>query len=191
MSNISTVLTQKGWALPVLATLSQGGIAGVYPLAKALKTSPISIEAALAHLVELKFAETNPGHGHPLRPEFVLTPLGEMMGPKASEILKYGETLGILSLLRKRWVLPIVAALDNTKTFGGLRQSLSPVTDRALSLSLKDLTQARLVHRKVQGHQFPPTTLYMPTQNLKIIREPLSSGLINFILSTRAGLRPG
>lgn len=173
MSNILINLTQKGWALPVLAALAEGSVARVYPLANTLKTSPISIKSAIEHLTAMHLIVKNSGHGHPLRPEFMLTPLGKALAPKAVEILHYGAKHRVLPLLRKRWTLPIIAVLEGARSFGGLRRSLTPVTDRALSLSLKDLTSARLVQRTVLGNHLPPTTLYVPTPQLKKIRQPL------------------
>ncbi len=177
MSNILINLTQKGWALPVLGALMQGHAARIHPLAKALQTSPLSIKAAVDHLMVLRLVVENPGHGHPLRPEFMLTSFGEILAPKAKSVLRYGAERSVLPLMRKRWTLPIISVLDNARSFGELRRSLTPITDRALSLSLKGLTNTRLVRRKVLGHHLPPTSLYVPTPQLVEIRKPLGEFL--------------
>lgn len=173
MSSILIDLTKKGWALSTLGALGNGAMARIHPLANALQTSPISIKAAIDHLMALGLVMDNPGHGHPLRPEFALTPSGENLAPHAQEILRQGARQNVSPLLRKRWALPIVNALDEARSFSQLRQSLRPVTDRALSLSLKDLTRASMVRRKVIGAHMPPRTLYVPTPQLAEIKKPL------------------
>ena len=173
MSNLLITLTQKGWALPVLGALENGANARIYPLAKRLRASPISVQAAMDHLLELELITPNAGHGHPLRPEYIRTNKGRALGPLALEVLQKGEQLGIVSLLRKRWTLPIASALTEARTFSELRRTIVPVTDRALSISLKDMASAKLVRRKVIGRQRPPATLYLPTAQMIEISNPL------------------
>ncbi len=173
MSNLLIDLTQKGWALPVLGALEKGAIARTHPLAKQLQTSPISIRTAIAHLIMLGLLKENPGHGHPLRPEYLRTPLGEKLGPLTLEVIRYGEQQDVLPLLRRRWTLPIIDALEEARSFSDLRRGIIHVTDRALSLSLKDLARANLVRRKVLVEHCPPATLYLPTPQSQKLRRPL------------------
>jgi DNA-binding HxlR family transcriptional regulator len=173
MSNLLIKLTKRGWALPVMAALETGAIARAYPLSKNMHTSPVSIKAALDHLTHLGLLKENAGHGHPLRPDYLRTPLGEALGPRALEIHQIAEQQNLLALLRKRWALPIVGALDGARSFGELRRFAAPATDRALSLSLKDLASVKLVRRKVIAERLPPATLYLPTPMAQRLRMPL------------------
>ena len=64
----------------------------------------------------------------------------------------------------RKWSMPILLALEEKALrFGELRRNLSTITDRALTLALKDLLQATLIQRQVVD-EFPPTTIYSLTR---------------------------
>ncbi len=159
--------------MPVLAALEKSAGGRAYELSKKLNANPISIMAAIDHLVSLGLLEENPGHGHPLRPEFLLSSLGASLAPKAQEILNYGSRQGVLPLLRKRWTLPALTVIDKAYSFSQIRNRLMPVTDRALSLCLKDMDVAHLIKRKLKKGCWPPKALYIPRPHLEEIRVPL------------------
>ncbi|MEM6987990.1 MAG: transcriptional regulator, partial [Pseudomonadota bacterium] len=78
MDNLFLVkLCSRAWSLPALAAIAQGVPARVSPLAAALGSGRTAMGSAVAQLLELGLLETNPGFGHPLRPEFRLTPSGQ------------------------------------------------------------------------------------------------------------------
>ena len=80
-------LTSKAWSLKILALLHTGIPGRQAPLMAATRASRSSFAASLEHLVHLGLLERNPGHGHPLRPEFRLTPLGVTVAAMAHRIL--------------------------------------------------------------------------------------------------------
>lgn len=69
-------------------------------------------------------------------------------------------TLGLEPGGLSRWSLPILVRLgEDWARFSSLRADLAPITPRALSSSLKQLIDGRLVDRRLQAG-FPPSSLY-------------------------------
>jgi DNA-binding HxlR family transcriptional regulator len=165
-----SALQKKRWALPVLALLDQGAVPRAYPLSQQLPCSRTATTEVIRHLLELGYLVPNPGHGHPLRPEFLLSARGHEMARLAQrfwqEIKPEPQTM---QAALGRWSLPILYISQQPARFGSLRRQLAPVTDRALSLSLKSLTHADLLVREIDMHQHPPSASYLATsrgQNL-------------------------
>ena len=79
-------LTSKAWSLKILARLHAGVSGRQAPLIAATGASRSSFAASLEHLFQLGLLERNPGHGHPLRPEFRLTDKGKAVAAMASRI---------------------------------------------------------------------------------------------------------
>jgi DNA-binding HxlR family transcriptional regulator len=107
----------------------------------------------------------NPGHGHPLRPEFVLTEQGAGFGPGCSRVWRTAVLLDAIDLLGRKWVPPVLRVLSGGPArFGEMRAGLNEhgVTDRALSRTLSDLRAGGLVSRQVV-HGQPPGVLYSAT----------------------------
>lgn len=103
----------------------------------------------------------NEGYGHPLRPEYVLTPRGRRAAATASNVLAAGETE---TLLRK-WSVPVLAELHEERRFSELRAALPGISPRALALALRDLEAAGLVRREVRPTH-PPSTVYSATRRI-------------------------
>src|SRR5262249_30914754 len=115
-----------------------------------------SLRRTLGYLQGEDLLDRNPGYGHPLRPEYVLTPTGRRVAPAAREILEAlsgREGVGL-----KKWSLPVLAALAEPRRFSEWRAEL-PVTPRGLALALKALEDAGLVRRTVTDDR-PPQTRY-------------------------------
>ncbi|MEP3197378.1 MAG: winged helix-turn-helix transcriptional regulator [Lentilitoribacter sp.] len=115
---------------------------------------------SLSHLIELKLVERNPGHGHPLRPEYRLTELGSYVAERAHNVSRIGQQATDSALLRRSWTLPILAASAEPIHFGGLKNKLLPITDRALSQSLKQLEACSWMQREVDITQRPARSIY-------------------------------
>ncbi len=118
---------------------------------------------SLAHLVNLDLLERNPGQGHPLRPEFRLTAEGEQAATIAAAVFKAAPHPTDRALLRRRWTLPVLAVLPTPRPFGALKRDLPPITDRALSQSLKSLENHRWLKRRIEPDSRPPRALYRAT----------------------------
>ena len=146
------------WAPPALALLSERGGARFVELQRKLDVGRESLRSALAALIDLGYVERNPGYGHPLRPEYVVTPAGRELGAAAARILAAGDP----ELLLRKWSVPVLAALDEERRFSELRAALEGITPRALALALRELEAGRLVRRAVLPTH-PPSTLYRAT----------------------------
>jgi DNA-binding HxlR family transcriptional regulator len=146
------------WAAPSLALLAERRGARFVELQRRLEVSGESLRRALDALIELGYVTRNPGYGHPLRPEYVITPRAKKAAAVATRVVAAGDPE---TLLRK-WSVPVLAELDRERRFSELRSSLSGVTPRALALALQDLERAKLVRREVRPTR-PPSTVYRTT----------------------------
>src|SRR6185369_8959230 len=112
----------------------------------------------------LGLARPNPGLGHPLRPEYILTPSGESVGPVCERVAGLIDGLGVHDIAYRKWFLPgLLAAHAGARRFGEYRAHLGEITDRALSFSLADLCAAAFVERTVRNGA-PPVPWYEPTR---------------------------
>ncbi|HEX9965015.1 MAG TPA: winged helix-turn-helix transcriptional regulator [Allosphingosinicella sp.] len=153
-------LTGSRWLAPLLAVASRE--AGVRPaaLVARLKISRSMLATTLDQLLRKGWLMRNPGHGHPLRPEYVLTEAGRPVGAWCERVMEERRHLGLEADRLGRWSLPLVARLDRRwERFSWLEARLSPISPRSLSLGLKQLIEARLAERRLEV-AFPPIPLY-------------------------------
>jgi DNA-binding HxlR family transcriptional regulator len=153
-------LCHHRWSTPVLAELGRTGGARFVVLVNRLGVGRASLQRALAALVELGLVRRNPGYGHPLRPEYVLTPEGEEAAVRCARLLAAVD--GKSGVLLRKWSLPVLVALCDNARFSELREALPGITARALALALKDLERTGLVTRRVE-ETYPPSTVYAAT----------------------------
>lgn len=144
----------------MLAHLAESGHGRVSPTAHALGAGRRIIGETFLHLAQLGLLERAPGHGHPLRPEFVLSSRGSSVAAWAQEFLVRMSTSD-WAAMRRAWALPVLRLVSEPQTFGSLRGQLDPVTDRALSLCLTRLTQPGWVERRVEPAVRPPQVSYL------------------------------
>lgn len=153
-------LTAGRWLMPLMAHVgAQDGSRFAVMLAR-LGVSRSALAASLAQLQAAGWLRRNPGHGHPLRPEYILTRAGEPIAAFAMKVMAERERLGLEPGQMSRWSLPIIGRLDrNCARFSALKNALAPVTPRALSLTLKHMLTADLVDRMLED-EFPPIAIY-------------------------------
>ena len=153
-------LTAGRWLLPLMAHVAaEHGSRFAVMLAR-LGLSRSALAASLAQLQAAGWLERNPGHGHPLRPEYVLTRAGAPVAAFCLKVMATRERLGLEPGQLPRWSLPLVARLGrDSARFSALRASLRPVTPRALSLTLKQMLAVDLVSRAL-ADEFPPIAIY-------------------------------
>ena len=152
-------ITSRAWSLPILASLHDGTPGRQAPLLAATGAGRTAFVQSLTHLMEIGLVERNPGYGHPLRPEFRLTERGVEVAHLASRVLHETQNNGQL-LVRRAWTLPVLVSLQEPRQFSALRRDLEPITDRALSQSLKSLEDHEWVSREVVVTTRPPKSLY-------------------------------
>jgi len=159
------------WSAPVLAELRRTHGTRFVVLGRSLGVGRASLRRTLDALIELGLVARNPGYGHPLRPEYVLTPRGDEVAARCARLL--GLLDGDAGVALKKWSLPVLVALSRPSRFSQLREALPGVSARALALALKDLEAARLVRRDVQD-TYPPSTMYAATRRADRLRDALT-----------------
>jgi DNA-binding HxlR family transcriptional regulator len=152
-------LTSRAWALPILACLNDGVPGRQAPLLTATGASRTAFAQSIDHLISIGLLERNPGHGHPLRPEFRLTARGKSAAELASRIqhLSGGENQ---DLLRRSWTVPVLTVLHRPSQFTEIKRRLLTISDRALSQSLQSMEERLWVRRSVDEAMRPPKPIY-------------------------------
>ncbi|WP_068312624.1 winged helix-turn-helix transcriptional regulator [Polycladidibacter hongkongensis] len=153
-------LTSRAWSLEILTQIHSGTAARQAPLITATGAGRTAFSQSLKHLMDLGLLDKNPGHGHPLRPEFRLTKTGQIAAASAAAILQIIEKPEERALLRRSWVLPVLALCAEPTRFKDLKQNLAPVTDRALSAALQQLEAQGWLERMVVLSARVPYPLY-------------------------------
>lgn len=155
-----TRLFHHRWAAPVLAELHRSKGSRFVTLSNKLGLGRESLRRTLAALIDAGLVMKNPGYGHPLRPEYVLTERGKSVAPACARLLAALQRLDANDVGLKKWSMPAVLALaDGERRYSELRKLLPEVTPRALTLALKDLAAAQLIERRVT-RDYPPATVY-------------------------------
>lgn len=152
-------ITSRAWALPILSNLHGGIPARQATLLAATGASRTSFAQSMDHLIRIGMLERNPGHGHPLRPEFRLTQLGIRAAAIANRILAVSGNEG-QDLLRRSWTIPVLTSLYGQSHFNDIKRSLLTITDRALSQSLRTMEDRDWVRRSVIDTARPPRSNY-------------------------------
>lgn len=134
----------------------EGGGLRFVVLVNRLGISRDSLKATLAALFEVSLVMRNPGYGHPMRPEYILTPGTEQLAAACHD---YRAATEDNELYTRKWTAPILLALaGGASRFNEIRYCLQ-ITPRALTQALRQLEQHELVDRSVD-EGYPPTTSY-------------------------------
>jgi DNA-binding HxlR family transcriptional regulator len=151
------------WAVPLLADLAVHKGGRFVELLHRLSVSRDSLSRALEGALAMGWVKRNPGHGHPLRPEYILTEAGEHLAVSAAQIEAAQTQLGLKPATMSRWSLPIVRSIaQGSQLFNDIARDLPATSPRALSLGLQGLSKQRLVMRAlVDG--YPPASHYSLT----------------------------
>lgn len=153
-------LCSRAWSLTALSLMARGVNGRVSPLAAAAGCGRTSMGASVDHLVILGLLEKNPGHGHPLRPEYRLTEGGIHVAEWALGLSTLVKSDQDQALLRNKWSLPLISCLPEERRYSEIRRELTPVTDRALSSCLTKLTKGAWIRREVSINVSPPIVAY-------------------------------
>ena len=176
-------ITSRAWALPILANLNDGVPCRQAPLLTATGASRTAFAQSMDHLISIGLLERNPGHGHPLRPEFRLTPLGKTTAALASKIQRLsGEE--DQDLLRRSWTVPVLSVLQRPSQFSEIKRRLLTISDRALSQSLQSMEERLWVHRNVDQAARPPKPIYSTINTgamiCKVTCNRVQAGAVNY-----------
>jgi len=164
-------ISSKAWALKILALLDSGVAGRQAPLLAATKATRPAFSASLRHLNELKLLEKNPGHGHPLRPEFRLTPRGIEAAAIAGHVINAAPDDEALTILKRNWSVPILAIARTPTRYSAIKTRLGKITDRALSQSLYFLEERDWLAREINvSHRAPYPTYHAIEKGAEISR---------------------
>jgi len=153
-------LVHHRWNIMVVAELYRLSGAKFITLVNRLDASRGSLSAALEHLIELGFVIKNTGHGHPMRPEYLLTAQGLAIGEECLTLVRILTRRNELDLAFRKWTLPLVVAIGKSRLrFNEVRASLGDATPRAIATGLRSLLQYGWLDRSLID-EFPPTAGY-------------------------------
>lgn len=172
------ILGANRWAMPLMAAFEDigKGTGDIrFAVAEARLAAPRnSLSRALDHVIDAGWVVRNPGHGHPLRPEYLLTAAGCPIAAAAARAMAERIAQGLSPADLGRWTLPLVVGIaGKERRFGDLLARLAPVTPRALSLSIKQGMAVSLIARDLQPASFPPLPLYGLTRRGGALAEAL------------------
>ena len=156
-------LSRNRWAAALLADLAAHDGARFVELLHRLGLARDSLVRTLEAVQASGWVIRNPGYGHPLRPEYVLTADGVRLAAAAERLLEAQDGLPPGSLTR--WGLPIVRLIDNGhRRFNDLARALPPASPRALSQGLRTLAANQLILRELVD-DYPPASAYRLTDS--------------------------
>lgn len=161
--------------MPIVAVLYYDQGARFVTLLSRTGASRDTLSDTLGHLIAEGVVAKNPGYGHPMRPEYILTPAGQELGPvcvKATEVI---PALGIVDVALKKWPMLVLVAMGRGgRRFGELKELLLGISPRALTGALRDLQASGLAERRIT-ESWPPHTTYELTplalQALPVLEE--------------------
>lgn len=165
---LDPLLVQLGshrWLVPLLADLAAHNGARFVELIHRLGLSRDSCARTIEAARAIGWVQRNPGHGHPLRPEYILTEAGTAAAARAASISEVQQEIGLPPGAATRWGLPLVAGIAaGHDRFNALARLLTPATPRALSQGLSALGKHGLVTREILDLR-PPASRYDLTEN--------------------------
>lgn len=158
-------LSRNRWIAALLADLAAHRGARFVELVHRLGLPRDSLTRTLEAARGAGWIAPNPGHGHPLRPEYVLTSEGNRIAVHARALIEAQARIGIGPDRFTRWSLPIVHTVHGgSLRFNAIARSLPVASPRALSQSLRSLADNDLLTRSLVD-DYPPTSQYELTNN--------------------------
>jgi len=168
-----TRLFHHRWSAAILAELHRSGGAKFVTLVSRLGISRDSLRRTLDALIKHGWVLRNPGHGHPMRPEYILTPAGAKLAPWCVRICNALRLAGLEDVGFRKWSMPIVLGIqEGRRRFSELKVFLPGLTARALTLGLKELHAAGLIERHVSDG-YPPSTHYRLSPAMRGVKSVL------------------
>lgn len=157
-------LAHHRWNIPVVAELHRRSGAKFVTLANALGVSRSSLSASLNDLIDLGLVKRNPGYGHPMRPEYLLTDSGAAIGDRCLRLVQLLDRRDEAEVGYRKWTLPLVAAVgEGVERFSDIRIALGDrATPRAIAMGLKSMLSAGWAQRLLVD-DFPPSAGYALT----------------------------
>jgi DNA-binding HxlR family transcriptional regulator len=163
--NMLVQLGRQRWAVALIALLADRKGGRFVELLNALGTNRESLTRTLEGCIAAGWVMRNPGHGHPLRPEYILTESGWRVAALCQSIEEARRQIGLAPASLSRWSLPIIGRIDSgANRFNAISHGIAGANPRALTLSLKSLVGQQLVTRTVID-DYPPVPEYWLSDN--------------------------
>lgn len=138
-----------------------------------LQSSRDALNRTLQALIQQGWISRNPGYGHPLRPEYLLTSHGLKIAPVCDDLCDCLRGLNILDIGFNKWLIPVVVSLGlGHYRFNEIKLSLENITPVALATTLKLLSNRQLIVRNVSADS-PPQVKYRPSSELAALTQSL------------------
>ncbi len=151
------------WVVPAMAMLFDRKGEKFVTLWRSLGASQSGIRAALDATIARGWVERNPGYGHPMRPEYILTKRGAAAGEACSQVIGRLSEEGVKWKALSKWSMTALHTLRlGPYRFNELAATVEGATDRALVMCLKPLVAHGLVLRTVED-TYPPSVAYSLT----------------------------
>lgn len=175
-------LAHRRWTVPMLAQLHHARVstdstgARFVGLMHRLGVGRETLRQTLDYATAYGWVRRNPGHGHPLRPEFVLTERGIPVAAGCSRLWRAVVLSDLSEPLGRKWTAPILRVLGGGPArFGEFKATLSAhgLTDRALSQALRALEAGGLVSRCVTPAR-PPVVRYAAGERARVLLDAVS-----------------
>ncbi|MCK4943438.1 MAG: helix-turn-helix transcriptional regulator [Candidatus Aminicenantes bacterium] len=148
------------WSIPIIAEIYNQDGSRFVTLIQRLNISRSVLTYTIDKLINDGLINRNPGYGHPLRPEYVLTDLGHKIAPFCQELIICVRKHNAQRLLQSRWSFRILfLPIREGVRFSVLISLLAPITPRALSEELKLLINEGFIRRKIID-DYPPKAIY-------------------------------
>ena len=169
LSDEVSLATAGRWIIPLLAAMAKEPGSRFGALVRRLQISRSVLSATLLILEEQGWMVRHHGHGHPLRPEYMLTPAGRRLARWSAGIV-VERNRNLIPDGLGRWSLPVLLALSfSPKRFSSLQRDLAPITPRALSLGLQQLVGWGLVEH------LPAARYYQLTERGRAFAAPIQT----------------
>ena len=162
-------LGKHRWMASVLADIAAHHGARFVEMINRLSLPRDTLSRTLEAAQALGWVMRNPGHGHPLRPEYILTNEGARIAEIAARQLSAQAQFGLAPGTLTRWGLPILHALDaGYQRFNHVSRLLTPASPRALSQGFRTLATHDLITRALID-DYPPISLYCLTESGRLL----------------------
>jgi DNA-binding HxlR family transcriptional regulator len=136
-----------------------------------------SLKRTLETLIREGLVLRNPGYGHPMRPEYILTPAGTRLAPWCVKAERLLAAVGSEEVTLRKWSLAVAFAIgEGHGRFSEMMEAVPGVSARALAMTLKNLQEAELVERMVR-EDYPPTPIYRLTRRGRRLTPLFAAGI--------------
>lgn len=157
-------LFKRRWTVPVLAQLLNDSGCKFVTLVNKLGVSRESLRRTLDALIVSEWVAKNPGHGHPLRPEYVLTRAGKRLAKWSVRAMVVLRAMRVEEITCRKWSMPVAWVLRSGRMrFSIILATVGGLTPRALAIALRQMEEFGLVARAVSD-DYPPGTFYRLTR---------------------------